>query len=158
MLVVGVNSLVSLSDADTYLSSRIDTIEWTEAEEPLKEASLITATTLMNDLDWIGSARSLDQLLCFPREGEYYSRMYGDMLDYPITGCPPDISRAAIELAFHLLRNPGILDESASVDNLKVGPIELENVKPVERIPSSVMSKIMFHLKSNQPRTWYRSN
>jgi len=57
-LTVGVDSYISLVDANTYFNLRADAAAWTSASDSEKEKALATAAMLMNEIIWVGVAAS----------------------------------------------------------------------------------------------------
>jgi hypothetical protein len=71
-LTVGTNSYISVADADVYFSERLHSANWTNAEDTDKEASLIQATRMLDNLfTWVGTITDPDQSLDWPRTGVY---------------------------------------------------------------------------------------
>jgi hypothetical protein len=67
-LVLNTNSYVAVADAETYFETRIDAATWNAASNALKEEALVTATQLIDNRSWIGSAVSSSQALAWPRK------------------------------------------------------------------------------------------
>ncbi len=150
------NCYVPRVDAEAYFADRLDTIAWDEATDVRKDQSLITATGLLDELQWSGVAVSEDQPLAFPRSGSYFDPRLGYETTFPVT-IPPQILIATIELALHLLSNEGLLDQTGQVDDLLVGPISLTSIKNPSVIPSTVRRKIRPLLLNGGSRTWWRA-
>lgn len=67
-LVVGVNSYVSLAEADDFFNNFIYNETWINATVDEKERSLITATAMLdNNFLWYGEKTDPNQPLAFPR-------------------------------------------------------------------------------------------
>jgi hypothetical protein len=156
-LIKGSNSYATVVEADKYFEGRLDVAAWISAEEPQKETALITATEILNNLEWIGVAVSESQTLAFPREGVYFDPFFGfeKTLDNTV---PPRITKATFELAYHALNNDGLLDNTGSVSSISVGSISLQTVKAPSLIPSNVSKLITPLLKRGSTRTWWRAN
>ena len=123
-LVKGANSYVDVAEADAYFSSRMESSVWTTASTEDKEASLVTATDILNNISWKGSTSS-HEALAFPRDVTYLEPRHGDYVQV-VSDTPERIRQATYEQAKHLLLNPNIRDAAMRFDRLKVDVIELE--------------------------------
>ena len=95
--------------------------------------------------------------LAFPRVGTYFDPRLG--YDVSFNDDVPDrINKATFELAYHFLNNDGLLDDSGSVLNLKVGSISLERVSLANTVPASVKRLIKPLLENAGARQWWRAN
>lgn len=156
-LVKGTNSYATVAEANTYFEDRIDVAAWTSASEAQKSQSLVTATLMLDDLDWIGVAVSDSQTLAFPRVGVYFDPRLGMDVELENT-IPSRITTATYELAYHLLNNDGLLDDTGSVKDLKVGNIDLNYVKLANRIPN-IVKRLVKPLRINSgSNLWWRAN
>jgi hypothetical protein len=153
----GENSFVSLDEAVEYLSMRLDAAAWVAASTLMQEQSLVTATMILNTLNWSGTAISEDQSLAFPRIGVYLEPILGIYKSFP-DDIPTRISIGTCEMAYHLLNNDGLLDDIGTVTSLNVGQISLNIKKYPNRIPSIVKSYINPMLENQGKRTWWRAN
>ncbi len=133
----GTNSYVTVAEANSYFENRLDVAAWTEASEAVKAQALVTATSVLNDQKWIGTAISDSQKLAFPRSGSYFDPRLGYEV-YLTDEVPDRILNATYEMAYHLLNNDGVLDDTGSVSNLQVGQISLSIKTSASTIPSSV--------------------
>jgi hypothetical protein len=159
-LVKDTNSYVDLSEANAYFDDRLDSNNWEKASPTSKEQALITATNLLNNVSWEGEAVSDDQPLAFPRDGTYFEPRLGKMVDFP-AGYPDRILTGSMELAYYLLSNESVQDETITPDVLKVGPITLEGLKPLEGMPSNVyniLKPIKGRNASSDSAMWWRAN
>jgi hypothetical protein len=156
-LVKGTNSFVTRDEANTYFSDRIDISAWTSATDSQKDQSLVTATRMLNNMRWVGTAISEGQALAFPRTGTYYDPKLGYAATLPET-VPDRINEATYELAYHLLNNDGLLDDTGSVENLSVGQINLTIKSEASRIPFVVKAIISPLLERTSSRGWWRAN
>jgi hypothetical protein len=155
-LVKGTNSYVTVAEADSYFLDRLDVAAWTAADEPTKSQALVTATSMLDDLSWVGTAVSESQSLAFPRSGEYFDPRLGTVVS--ITGVPLRVQKATYELAYHLLNNDGLQDDTGGVKNISVGPIRLDFIKPPSKIPSNVL-RLVKPLQANAgSNSWWRAN
>lgn len=150
-LIKGTNSYVDVSEADAYFSTRLGSSAWVEALEPTKESALVTATQVLNQMEWAGLPVSSDQPLAFPRS-------IADV--YETT--PVRILQATYEMALHLLNNPDLLDDTGGVESLSVGPISLYEIRSPKLIPQVVQRLIApYSLSSGAikgSRAWWRAN
>jgi hypothetical protein len=157
-LVKGTNSYVTVAEADSYFETRIDVAAWASAIEGEKAKALVTATMVLDNLDWTGAAVSETQTLAFPRAGSYFDPRLGVYVELVSTTVPSRIITATFELAYHLLNNDGLLDDTGEVDNLRVGSITLDNIKTASRIPA-IVKRLVKPLQVNQgANAWWRAN
>ena len=155
-LVKGTNSYATVLEADTYFSDRLDVTAWTSASEDRKSQALITATSMLDDLTWNGAATDSSQILAFPRSGYYFDPRLGitvEMIDIPLR-----IADACLQLAYHLLNNDGLLDDTGSVVNLDIGGIALNRIRNPSKIPSMVKRLIRPLLSNTTANAWWRAN
>jgi hypothetical protein len=156
-LTKGVNSHVSLAEADAYFEVRLDVAAWNAASDDRKEQALITATSMLEDMNWTGVVMSESQSLAFPRSGTYFDPRLG----YYVTldnDVPDRIIKATYETAYHLLNNDGVLDETGNVTDITIGPIELTRVRRPSQMPSTakrLMKPLLMNAGSN---SWWRAN
>lgn len=156
-LVKGENSYVTLNEADSYFDNRMDVAAWASASSDLKEKALITATSLIDELEFRGSVVSETQAFAFPRSGTYYDRSRGlsttfsstytftDGLDETENSLGRDIKllrKTVYELAYHLVNNDGLLDRTGSFQDIKVGPIELKEVQTASVFPYVIKNNL----------------
>ena len=157
-LIKGLNSFVSLAEADAYFADRLDVDAWTSASETQKSQALVTATTMLNYLDWTGVAVSEDQSLAFPRTGTYFDPKVGSQVTLQSVNQFLRLNTATSELAYHLLNNDGLLDDAGGVDTLKVGGIVLNNLSAPKSLPDIVYRIIRPMLANLGSRSWWRAN
>jgi hypothetical protein len=156
-LVKGVNSYANLTEADTYFENKLDVAAWLDAADTQKEQALCTATAILDELVWIGVIYDPSQSLAFPRkDAEYFDPKQGTMVE--LSGIPLRITIATYELAYHLLNNDGLFDDTGMVKNLNLGDISLQTVMPANKIPRIVRSYINPLLTNSGARTWWRAN
>jgi len=154
----GVNSYVTVEEADLYFADKLDVAAWVEADATLKAQALITATSMLDLMSWTGSAVYEDQDLAFPRTGEYFDPKIGSLVVLEETVVPNRIIKANLELAYHLLNNDGLLDSSGTVKNLEVGSIKLEFINNPNKLSNSVRSLTRPLLVNAGSKTWWRAN
>lgn len=157
-LAKGTNSYATVDEADTYFETRIDVAAWTAATDDQKAAALVTATGLLDDLNWSGTASSDSQALCFPRELEYFDPRKGYDVYLDGSEVPNRVVVATYELAYHLLNNDGLLDDTGSVKDLTLGSIQLSNVNGPSKIPDVVRRHIQPLLCNTGSNAWWRAN
>lgn len=157
-LTKGTNSYCTLAEANAYLVDRLYSDAWSLATDSLKEQALITATRVLDNLNWIGTAISESQLLAFPRSGQYFDPRLGMTIALSDTNIPDRIIKATCELAYHLIQNEGILDDTGKLQSLKVDTISLDFIMPASKIPYSVKGQIKPLQPNNGSRVWFRSN
>ena len=156
-LTKGTNSYCTLAEADAYLLDRLYSDAWVTANDSVKEQALVTATRVLDNLNWIGTAISESQSLAFPRSGEYFDPRVGGLVT--LTGSVPDrVLKATYELANHLVLNDGILDDTGKLRSLKVDTISLDFIIPANKIPFSVKNFVKPLQPNGGSRLWYRSN
>lgn len=156
-LTKGVNSYVTLAEAEAYFADRVDAVAWFElADDDRKSQALVTATTLLDSLNWDGQSVSETQPLAFPRRISFFDPRLG--VDVCTDETPDRMNKATFELAYHLLNNSGILDETGTVESLQLGPISLETVKNASTIPSVVKRFINPMLRNGGSIPVWRSN
>lgn len=156
-LVKGTNSYATVAEATAYFEDRLDVEVWTAASADRKAQALITATAYLDDLRWTGYAVSDSQPLAFPRVGEYFDPRAGTdvILDSTV---PLRVVTATYELAYHLLNNTNLLDDTGTVKDLTVGTISLTMIRAPSKIPSSVRRLIAPLLENRGVNTWWRAN
>lgn len=97
-LIVGANSFVSLADANVIADTRLFAGPWDAATDATRERALVTATSLLDRLQWQGRPIALTQALAWPRVHDRCPP------GYPLTAdIPAAIVSATVELAIHLL-------------------------------------------------------
>jgi hypothetical protein len=154
----GINSFVSLIDAEEYFQNRLDAAAWVAASTLLKEQALVTATMILDNMSWTGTAIDDHQSLAFPRAGLYYDPKLGKYKFLEDHDVPVRIKVGTFELAHHLLNNDGLLDDTGTVTNLNVGQIALNIKNYPQRIPSIVRNHISPLLEQQGRRVWWRAN
>ena len=98
VIIVGVNSYVALNDADALAATRLFAANWNVANELTRAQALITATALLDRMQWEGRPVVPSQPLAWPRVPERC------LAGYPLTAeIPSAIVTATVELAIYLL-------------------------------------------------------
>jgi hypothetical protein len=119
------NSYISVADATTYFGNRLDAADWTAASTDDKGASLITATTWLETLDYYGDRSSTTQALKWPR-----TDVECDGIEADATFIPREIKTATCEVALALLRNPtmmrSVVTAPGSYDEVELGELRVK--------------------------------
>jgi hypothetical protein len=103
------NSYLSLADADSLIAERVgDTSAWTDAQDSDKEKALISATRRLDQQTFKGCKTLNTQALKWPR----YDVEDEDGYPYASDSIPIPIKHATAELAFVLINDPTLLDDT----------------------------------------------
>jgi hypothetical protein len=154
----GTNSYVTVEEANAYFSDRLDVAAWSESNDPERSKALITATQILDSLEWAGVAVSDSQSLAFPREGSYFDPRLGSDISLSSTKAVTRINTATFELAYHLLNNDGLLDQTGDVTDLQIGSIQLSKVRRPSTLPMHVKTTIKPLLVNRGSNAWWRAN
>lgn len=157
-LVKGTNSYGTVAEADAYFSDRIDVAAWTDASAEEKAKALVTATKLLDEIEWPGRVVDVDQPLAFPRIGSYFDPKLGVEVIFDDVDPPSRLINACFELAYHLCNNDGLLDDTGSVKTINVGSITLENIMSANKMPHTVKSLIRPIRGQSAQNSWWRAN
>lgn len=126
------NSYSSLLQADTYFAGRLNSSDWFDANSSDKEAALITATSILDQFDYVGipitvldtniedgySESVTPQALKWPR----VMNTDGDLIrNYIVTVIPPPIRWAQCETALWLLQTNVGAVAAGTVSELQIG-------------------------------------
>lgn len=156
-LVKGTNSYSDVVAAEAYFSLRLDVAAWLEASEDQKAQALVTATMILESYNWTGIALSASQPLAFPRSGSYFDPRLGRLVTFT-EALPDRLVQACHELAYHLLNNDGMLDDSGSVKDLQLGSISLRGIKAPSKMPDHVYAIVKPMLANAGAHAWWRAN
>lgn len=156
-LVKGTNSYADVAESDLYFADRLDVAAWTSADNASKAQALVTATNVLDNLYWTGTAVSESQPLAFPRSAYYFDPRLGSHVTLQ-EETPKRITTAAMELAYHLLNNDGLLDDSGVVKDLQVGSVQLTTIQAPNLIPAIVKRMIKPLLVNAGSNSWWRAN
>lgn len=154
----GVNSYVTVAEADGYFVDRLDVDAWTTADNTQKGQALVTATSTLDAMPWNGTVISASQNLAFPRSGYYFDPRLGQHVTLTSDVLPARIVWATYELAYHFLNNEGLLDDSGVVNDLNIGSISLTTIRAPSLIPAVVKRLIKPLLVNAGSNSWFRSN
>jgi len=138
---VSSNAYCDVAYADAYHGDRLHSPEWAAGSTLEKEAALIWATRIIDNLTWKSIRATQAQALRWPQM-DAYDR---DGWPVPVTVIPKTVKDAAAEYAWYLLKEDRTVDGgSATIKALSVGPISLtfdENAK-AKQIPDAVLSML----------------
>ena len=154
-LVKNTNSYVTVAEADAYFADRLSNDVWSVLSPEKKAQSLVAATEYIDGLRWKGSAVDSQQALAFPRVGSYYDAKLGAYQEMNPT--PSRVITSVYETAMHLVKNEGVQEANSVIKGLKVGPIELTDIRAVS-VTSPVVSNLLRDMLDNSGRTWWRAN
>ncbi len=87
--LIPVPQYLSVSDADAYFVTRLDSDAWLEATAERKQAALVTATRAIDNLNFVGVKQSPSQPLEFPRLGTRVSSNGAVYAEIPMTPAVP---------------------------------------------------------------------
>jgi hypothetical protein len=117
------NSYSSLSEANTYHSTRLHNAEWSAASNATREQALMMATSYLDALGWKGTKFSSEQALRWPRSGV----LDLDGQEYSIGSIPKPLLKATAEMAWELIKSDRTVDpDSSGLKSVKAGPVEVE--------------------------------
>lgn len=153
----GINSYATVAEADAFFEDRLDVAAWTSADATQKGQALVTASDVLDSLSWTGTVMSVDQSLSFPRAGYYFDPRLGQHVTLE-NAVPDRIFKASMELAYHLLNNDGLLDDSGLVNDLSIGSINLTTIRAPSLLPRSVKRLVTPLLVNAGSNNWFRSN
>ena len=78
----GYNSFVTVTEADDYFTMRLNSDLWIDGDCDKVEQALVTATGILDNLVWGGTATPTTTYpLSWPRDIEYYDSKFGDYVD-----------------------------------------------------------------------------
>jgi len=137
-LTVNINSYISLADAETYTTDRLNVTAWDADTDANKNKALIQATTLIDNGRYTGSRTDTTQALAFPRYD-----LYVDGILLPSSTTPQRVLDATCELAIYLLQSDYTApNDMAEYDRVKIGELEVEvsgsNSSTVKTLPPLV--------------------
>jgi hypothetical protein len=167
-LVLNTNSYVTIAEADAYFETRIDSAEWDASDAEIKEQALVTATQLIDNRPWIGSAISSSQALAWPRkEAIYYDPRMGQDITVAENEVPSLVKTAVYEQALHLIQNEDLLSQQTQTfESISIGSIRLtdnnNDVRTVSITPSIVIKPLRALVRKGSfggmGSSWWRAN
>lgn len=125
-LVVGTDSYISLSDANTYWSDRNNST-WSAASDADKEKALRESTQFLDGAySFIGTIATISQRLAWPRSGALVTSGNFQYRQFEIDEIPQQIKDATCELALSALsdRLEPVTDDV--ITSVKVDVIEVD--------------------------------
>ena len=150
-LVVGTNSYIDLTDAETYFLHKIHAADWDAATDPTKTDALVSATAMLDRQQWIGAqtAPKPGQALDWPRTGvtdEEGTAVASDAV-------PQFMKDATCELALALIQDLTVqsnADTGSNIKALKAGSAEIHYFKGTDgsRFPT-IIHEIIGHYLLN---------
>jgi hypothetical protein len=115
-----------LSAAGDIATTRLDTTTWDAASNDIRTRALISATTSLDTLSYLGSRTTTTQALCWPRKYAYTSER-----DYTDTEIPSALQNATFDLACALITTPTLLTATSASASLlpNIANNDLKRVK-----------------------------
>ena len=134
---IDANSYCTLAEAETYFEKRLHKTDWTGASTADKNAALVWATLLLDDLmNWYGFSMSEDQALRWPRTG--LAKPDGWIISN--IDIPQFLKNATAEFAMHLIADDRLADyDTAGFKQIAVGSIQI-TVDKSDRKPALPVS------------------
>jgi len=128
-----ISSYVTLEEAQCYFDLRLYSEAWQTASRQTRIQALSTATTLLEEIPWLGRRESENQEFEWPR----ILKRDGD------AEFPKNIKKACYELALNLLSNETVLDqETERIKRVRSAKTEVEFFEDIDSarvFPSRVM-------------------
>lgn len=116
------NSYVTVAEAGSYFSDSFGKGRWATASQATREALVITASRSLDQyLEWNGQKTDEAQSMEWPRKGTTGK----SGIAYADDTIPMPVKFATYELAYYILENNGISFSDQTVDEVKVGSIEV---------------------------------
>lgn len=151
-ITVGVDTYVTVAEADTFLSKSIRATSWAGLDTDTKEAALVSAARELQTLPWIGALTTPGQALSWPRSG--VTDREGQAISSATV--PQDIKNGQIEWAFLLATTPALEGAGSSAfgsndKRYKAGSVEIEYFRQVDSsgmAPSVVLRWIGHYLNT----------
>ena len=166
-LVLNTNSYVELTEADDYFETRIDSANWVTAGDEVKEQALVTASLILDESPWIGSAVSSSQALAWPRKNAIYNdNRLGLTVTIADDEVPSRVKTAVYEQALHLIDNEDLLmGKTQTFESISVGSISLsDSNNDVTRTPikstqaAKSIKPLLVKGSLGQGSGWWRAN
>jgi hypothetical protein len=141
---VGTNSYVSLDDANALATERLFAAAWAAASTDARVQALMTATALLDRMQWQGRPLTRTQRLAWPRVADRCPA------GYPLTAeIPTPIATATVELAIYML-NSGELPGGPAVMSRMLGDSMVMHFAHVaDELPKHVRRLIEPFLRSS---------
>lgn len=141
-IIVEQNSYVSLAEADEIAATRLFSQAWSNATEPTRVQALITATTLLDRMQWEGRPVIPSQPLAWPRVSERC------LAGYPLAAeIIPPIVTATVELALHLLSSGDLGGGPAVMQRMLGDSMVMHFAHVADELPKNVRRLIEPYLR-----------
>jgi len=154
-LITNTNSYVTLDDAVNYFNTRAQSDIWFSASIENQERALITATSILDSYAYKGRAISSEQLLAFPRVGEYFDPLLGQQVS--MIGIPSRVSKATYEAALHVLANEDLLSNTGYIKELKVSSIVIKESRTAGKV-NDIVKNLIKPLLEDNTNFWWKVN
>ena len=120
------NSYITLVAAQEFADNQVNPAVWDAASNDTRTRALISATTSLDTLSYIGSRTTTTQALCWPRKYAYTSER-----DYTDTEIPTLLQEAVFDLATALITTPTLLTATSASASLlpNIANSDLKRVK-----------------------------
>lgn len=142
LITVGQNAYVSLADANAIATTRLFTEPWDNARDRDRERALVTATALLDRMQWQGRKLAPTQMLAWPRVADRAP------LGYPLTTeIPNAIKLASAELAIHLLATGSLGGGPALMQRMLGDAMEMYYQHIADELPKHVRRLIEPYLR-----------
>lgn len=141
------NSYATEAEADAYWEAHAGNTDWTNAGVEAKKAALVQATTMIDQLQFVGRRADVDQALAWPR----WSVVDPDGYWVADTAIPAFVRKACCELAGRLLTEDRLADAgSLNLDEVEVGSIKVKfsTSDRSNPMPDSVLQFLSFYVTS----------
>ena len=122
------SSYVTVIEADTYFVEKYPSDEWDIANATTKQATLSTATRLINQLNFFGTKSTQTQVNEFPRNGQ--------------TDLPNAVKYACFEIAYALLDGQDVEYNSENVNVLTSKFGSVTTTKQKDSVPLHMLHNI----------------
>jgi len=166
-LVLNTNSYVEITDADAYFDTRIDSANWTSSTDDIKEQALVTATQIIDNNPWIGSAVSSSQALAWPRKNAiYFDDRLGMQIQFAENEVPNLVMIAVYEQALHLVNNEDLVAQTTQTyESISIGNISVtdsnSDVTRISITPNFVIKPLRPLIRRGSfgmGSSWWRAN
>jgi len=116
IIEIGVNSYVTVAEANTYMAASFRGADfWAALTEEQKLRALITAFRIFETIRWVGQPTEEDQDAAWPRTGT----LTPDGRPLPSDVVPQEIKDAQIEFAFEIASNSTVETTTSTSSNIK---------------------------------------
>lgn len=134
------DSYVTVQEAAQYFAGRADSSAWESATGSQKVKALISATSILEQRSYVGYTTKETQDLVWPRTGVYYYDQYkGRLIRLVDSEIPYIVKHATFEQAYHILVNDNLTDRTGTIDEARVGSLQVQGINPPPLIPILVL-------------------